>query len=284
MARNRHYARYVDMLLPSFPRGQMHPWLFHNKQYLNNVDSIRRYAAELSGVDDGVGSVMQKLGACGLDDDTLVIFCADQGWLGGQNGLWGMGDHTRPLTAFDGMMHVPLIIRHTGRVPVGQQSDLMVSNYDLMPTLLAYLDLATPERLNSNSPGRDFSPVLHGESIEWENRVFYEMENVRAIRTENAKYVHRFPEGPFELYDLAADPHEKVNLYGQPSQAELQQALTTELTEFFDQYADPQYDLYRGGTSKARLLSNPDIGPTRPKADTALSPEPTSEAVTTSSN
>lgn len=260
-ARNRHAETYAEKLFPSFPRAQMHPWLFNNKQYLNNPVAIRRFAAELSAVDDGVGTVLATLGQLGLHDNTLVIFCADQGWLGGQNGLWGMGDHTRPLTAFDGMMHVPLIFRHTGRIPAGTKSEIMASNYDLMPTLLSYLGLASTDRLNPQSPGRDFSATLGGEDIEWTNRVFYEMENVRAIRTDAAKYVQRHPDGPFEFYDLRSDPDEKVNLYGQPQQAAQQSELEQQLTAFFDRYADPKYDLYRGGTSKARLLSDPSVGP-----------------------
>lgn len=259
--RNRHYSYYADKLLPSFPRAQMHPWLFNNQDYLNNIVSIRRFAAELSAVDDGVGTVMAYLEEQGLDQNTVVIFCADQGWLGGQNGLWGMGDHTRPLTAFDGMMRVPLIFRQRGTVPAGVRTELMVSNYDFMPTLLSFLKLSSDERLNSQSPGRNFSAVLRGEQIDWTNQVFYEMENVRAVRTETAKYVHRHPEGPFEFYDLENDPGEKVNLFGQPKYANEQATLTTALAEFFDKYADPTYDLYNGGTSKARLLSNPEVGP-----------------------
>jgi arylsulfatase A-like enzyme len=206
---------------------------------------------------------MRTLEKQGLDENTVVVFCGDQGWIGGQNGLWGMGDHTRPLTAFDGMMHVPLIVRHKGQIDSGGKSDIMVSNYDLMPTLLSYLGLAKKERLNPQSPGRDFSGVLLGRAIDWTNRVFYEMENVRAVRTPTAKYVHRHPDGPFELYDLEADPGEKVNLFGQPRHADLQKELVTELRAFFDRYADPKYDLYRGGTSKARLISDPRVGPAR---------------------
>ena len=42
-----------------------------------------------------------------LDENTLVVFMADQGLAGGHSGFWGMGDHTRPLTAYDWTMHVP---------------------------------------------------------------------------------------------------------------------------------------------------------------------------------
>jgi arylsulfatase A-like enzyme len=80
------------------------------------------------------------------------------------------------------------------------------------------------------------------------------METTRAIRTADWKYVHR-PDGPFELYDLQRDPHEKFNLFGQPPLAQTQAELSQRLQAFFDRTAEPKYDLYRGGTSKASLLS-----------------------------
>jgi arylsulfatase A-like enzyme len=254
-ARNRHRDYYADKPLLSFHRDAVHPWLFNNKAYLNNMVSIRRVAAETSGVDDGVGTVLEELHRLGLDEHTLVVYSADQGWMGGTNGLWGMGDHTRPLSAFDGMMQVPLIFRHPGRIRAGGTSDLLVSNYDFLPMMLHYLGLG--DKLTGarpRSPGRDYSRVLCGETVPWDNVVYYEMETVRAIRTADWKYVHR-PQGPFELYDLKNDPFEKVNLYGQPSQAAIQRRLQERLEAFFRQTAEPKYDLYRGGTSKATLLT-----------------------------
>jgi arylsulfatase A-like enzyme len=255
-ARNRHRDYYADKPLLSFHRDAVHPWLFNNKEYLNNMVSIRRVAAETSGVDDGVGAVLDELHRLGLDEHTLVVYSADQGWMGGTNGLWGMGDHTRPFSAFDGMMQVPLIFRHPGRIRAGSTSDILVSNYDFLPTVLHYLGLGNKlTGTKPQSPGRDYSPVLCGETVPWDNTVYYEMETVRAIRTSDWKYVHR-PQGPFELYDLKSDPFEKVNLYGQPSQAAIQQRLKERLEAFFRQRAEPKYDLYRGGTSKATLLTD----------------------------
>ena len=265
-ARNRHREYYEDKPLLSFHRDAMHPWLYNNKDYLNNMVSIRRVAAETSGVDDGVGEVMATIEELGLDEDTLVVYAADQGWMGGTNGIWGMGDHTRPMGAFDGMMRIPLIFRHTGRISPGTTSDLMVSNYDFLPSVLSYLGMADKlEGARPVSPGRDFSPVLLGREIPWENEVYYEMEYVRAIRTDRHKYVRR-PEGPFELYDLEADPNEKFNLYGQPSHAAIQAELKERLDAFVARHADPKYDLYRGGTSKATLLTHRDELRAKPKA------------------
>ena len=55
------------------------------------------------------------LSASKLDENTVVVFVADQGWVGGHGGFFGMGDHTRPVTARDGMMQIPMIWRHPGR-------------------------------------------------------------------------------------------------------------------------------------------------------------------------
>ena len=129
-------------------------------------------------------------------------------------------------------------------------SDLLVSNYDFMPSVLAYLGAKMPQQ--PRSPGRDFSPVLRGESVEWNNEVFYEMETVRAIRTDGWKYVARFPNGPFELYDMRKDPRERFNLYGQPGLDETRAALARRLDAFFAEHADPQYDIWKGGRSKAK--------------------------------
>lgn len=250
-ARNRHAAYYADKEMKSFPRERMNPLLRSQKQLLNNVEAMRRYAAEISGVDDGVGRVLAALDANKLADDTLVIFTADQGLAAGQNGLWGMGDHTRPLTAFDGTMHVPLIYRCPGQIRAGQRSDLLVSNYDFLPTVLDVVGLKEKTPQKPRLPGHSYAAALSGRELKWNNAVFFEFENTRAIRTDDWKYIARFPEGPNELYDLKNDPEERHNLVDESAHRAKQEELRQRLDEFFDRYADPQYDLKHGGRSKA---------------------------------
>jgi arylsulfatase A-like enzyme len=254
-ARNRHAAEYRGLPFPSFPRDAMHPWQHANRQFHNRQEAIERVAAETSGVDDGVGEIMAALKRFGLDDHTLVVYAADQGWMGGQNGIWGMGDHLRPVGAFELQMQIPFIFRHSGQIPAGGTSDLIVSNYDFMPTVLSYLGLRASLPTKPASPGRDFSPALRGQPLAWENVMYYEMEKCRAIREERWKYVARIPNGPFELYDMEADPHERVNLYGQPGTEPMRTQLAQRLDTFFNKYADPQYDIWRGGRSKAKRLT-----------------------------
>ena len=262
--RNRHADYYADKPLDSFPREPIHPWLYNNRQYINNLQAIRRYAAEISGVDDGVGRVMETLRRLGLDKNTLVIFTGDQGLAGGHNGIWGMGDHTRPLHTFDPGVRVPMICRHPARIPPGSVSDLMISEYDLLPTLLSYLGLKGKTPTESEMPGRDYSAALAGEEIDWENVIFYEFENTRMIRTADWKYTRRFPDGPDELYHLAVDPGERKNLAGAPEHATIEKEMARRLAAFFDRYADPKFDLWRGGGSKTRQLLHPQIPPWRP--------------------
>ena len=255
--KNRHAEYYADKELWSFPRGPVHPWLLHNRQYINNINAMRRYAAEVSGVDDGVGRVMETLKQLGLDENTLIVFTGDQGLSGGQNHVWGMGDHSWPLHTFDSTMHVPLIYRRPGTVSAGLRSDIMTSNYDILPTVLNCLGLSEQMPKKPVSPGRDYSTVLQGKELsDWENVVFYEFENCRTIRTDEWKYtMRRHPDGPTELYKISDDPGELDNLAGRTGYEEIEAEMEGRVEKFFGQYSDPKYDLYNGGKSKSLLLT-----------------------------
>ncbi|MCA9110821.1 MAG: sulfatase-like hydrolase/transferase, partial [Planctomycetaceae bacterium] len=212
--RNAYRDTYADSEFPSFPRTKPQPWNHNYGEWIGDLQVIRKYAAEVSGIDDGVGRVMQTLDDLHLADNTLVVFTADQGLAGGHAGYWGMGDHTRPLTAFDWTMHIPLIMRLPGQIQANQRRDEIVSNYDLLPTILSVVGLTTKPSGELTLPGRDFSPMLRGEQIDWENIHFYEFENVRAIRTDEWKYIERIHQSPNELYHLTTDPDEHDDLYG----------------------------------------------------------------------
>lgn len=254
--RNRHAEFYRDRELSSFPRETAHPWQLHNRDYQNNPVSISRVATEVSGVDDGVGTVMKTLKAHGLDENTIVIFLADQGWVGGHGGFFGMGDHTRPVTARDGMMQIPMIWRHPGKIAAGHRTKKLVANYDVLPTLLDHLGVL-PTWVNRTS-----EPISPGKSrkVEFDTKsetapnpddaVFYEFESLRCIRTHDWKYTHRYPNGPHELYDLKHDADELDNLFGRAPYREIQTALKKRLDDFYGEFASPKYDLWNDGGSQ----------------------------------
>jgi len=138
---NRRTSYYADKELPSFPREPIHPWLRNNREMINNPVSIRGYAAATSGVDDGVGEILNALTGYGLDENTLVIFTADQGLCGGHHGMWSMGDHSRPLHTFEEAIHIPLIFHHTGDIPAGKLFEGRTCNYDFFPFIISHVTI-----------------------------------------------------------------------------------------------------------------------------------------------
>ncbi|MDH5363004.1 MAG: DUF4976 domain-containing protein, partial [Aigarchaeota archaeon] len=126
--------------------------------------------------------------------------------------------------------------------PQGKVQKGMTSAYDFMPTLLDYLNLPQPR--TGNLPGASFLPLLFGQSQSGrENIVVYdEYGPVRMIRTHEWKYVHRYPDGPHELYDLVNDPDERQNLAKDVSQGSRIAELKTKLDEWFKRYVNPARD------------------------------------------
>ncbi len=255
-ARVPHMAEYETAPMASFPRGAAHPWLFNNKNFINNETCMRRYAAELTTIDDGVGEVLAKLKSLGIDDDTLIVFAGDNGWSGGQHGIWGMGDHTRPLSAFEHTMRVPLIYRQPGKIVAHKTCDLIVSHRDFLPSMLDYLAIGSTVPPIANLTGRSYAEVLRGdgEPKAWDPTLFYEFENMRCIRTPTMKWIERKGDEVDELYDLTSDPDEQRNLAGSPAHTDARSALKQRLDEFFNKNATPEFDLWQGGKSKARLI------------------------------
>jgi len=245
---NRHYARYENMEMESFPRMEPHKGLFKHTIELNRVDAMRATAAQISGVDEGVGEVLAELERLGLDKNTLVLFCADQGMAGGHHGIWGMGHNTKPSVAYDKVIQVPLIVSHPGAVVEGDTCDFLVNNYDIMPFVLDYVGLGA--EMPENSPGRSFAPVVRGETMEWQNETYFEHFYTRAIRTDRWKYVWRF-EQPADLFDLHENPEETRNLAEDPDYSEIIVDLKAKIDSFFNEYANPKYDILKGGESKS---------------------------------
>jgi arylsulfatase A-like enzyme len=129
----------------------------------------------------------------------------------------------------------------------------MLSQYDILPTLLEYVGVSDP--CTVGLPGRSFAPLFDGEPLaerdavvvcnegtHTESAVFDEYGPVRMIRTKEWKYVHRYPYGPHELYDLVNDPGERVNLVQDPGHKDKVRELKAGLEAWFVRYVDPKFD------------------------------------------
>lgn len=221
------------------------------REYLTVRDLLAGYYAAIQGVDDGVGLIIKKLEERGIRDNTLIIFSSDNGFNCGQHGIWGKGNSTIPLNMFDTSVKVPCIFNFPGVIKNGVVSDSLLSAYDFMPTLLDFLGIENPD--SENLPGRSFLPLLlegvedtYHESI----NVFDEYGPCRMVRTKEWKYIHHYPYGPHELYDLVHDPCEQFNLitenryfhYGPAFVEQKVVEMKEKMDSWFLNYVDPKID------------------------------------------
>ncbi len=165
----------------------------------------------ISQIDDVFGHVMDHLEHSGRLDNTIVIYGSDHGCY---HTIHGLQEKT-PGICSDAVCRVPMIWRVPGLKP--QVSDALVENVDITPTLLSVCGL----KPLLSADGMDLSALLRGEVQSIKEEAVTENALAKSIRWDKYRYVH-YPNVMFsgqdhgELYDLDADPLEKVNLYHQP--------------------------------------------------------------------
>lgn len=237
-------------MLLVFGYRQMQSFLYMHQ----DPDSYANLLSQNAMVDDGVGRIVAALKEKGLYDNTLIVYSSDQGMFYGQHGTWGATITFQPSQLLETAMHIPLIIKLPNSVQAGLSSDAMIGQYDIMPTIL---DLAGEGSVGvANTPGRSFRHILHGESEGKEREfVFFEESESRGIRSSRYSYWQRMPgEGENALFDVINDPEQRKNLINNQDYAQVVQHLSGELESFFDQYTNPEYDLWKGGVTKGTAM------------------------------
>lgn len=211
---------------------------------------LQDYLACVQGVDDGVGKVLDYLDESGLADNTIVIYCADNGWYLGELGLYDKRFMYEPG------LRVPLIACGPGIQP-NSTPDQFVANIDLAPTFLDLAGLPVPAFMQ----GRSLAPLLRGESPkDWRDTIYYRYyhdpghHNTAAhlgVRTKTHKLIHYWKMDAYEMFDLVNDPSEQHNLLFDDAEAsrpeiaakfaELKAEIVRLQGEFQDDglYADP---------------------------------------------
>jgi arylsulfatase A-like enzyme len=241
---------YDDCPFKSCPQEAAHPdlspWL---RGHLGNRESLKGYFAATTAMDIGVGRVLDKVEQLGLRDSTLIIFTSDNGYSCGHHGFWGKGNGTRPLNMYENSIKVPFVASQPGIIPHRRRTDAMMTQYDFLPTLLDYLDVPFVD--DGSLPGCSYRSVWMGEESEARDEVvvYDEYGPVRMIRTHDWKYVHRYPYGPHELWDLVNDPGERRNLIDERQHAALVEEMRARMARWFERYVDPQRDGLRANVT-----------------------------------
>lgn len=258
---DRYIELYRDCAFTATPDEPLHPDRIPTAPGGTGEERkrlLRGYYAAVTAMDAGVGRLLDRLDELGIADDTVVVFTADNGMNMGHHGIWGKGNGTFPFNLFDTAVKVPFIVRWPGRVRAGRVTPAMCSHYDIIQTFNELFGLGA--QLPDTLPGRSFARVLlGGEDANNHIVILDEYGSSRMIRTREWKYIHRFPYGPHELYNLAADPGETRNLAGQPETTDVQASLLDELQRWYCRYADPAVDGTREGVTGFGQMRRPGV-------------------------
>jgi len=166
-----------------------------------------QYAARIAYVDGHVGRVLEEVRRLGLEEDTVVVLTSDHGELLGEHDYY----FQHGITVLQPVLHVPLILAGPG-IDVGGRVPALVSNTDIMPTLLDLLDIGS-EDLGEQMDGHTLVPRLQG-TPEGEGHYVYAMcERTRewCLLKGRHKFTlgERTPENAERLIDIEEDPAEE---------------------------------------------------------------------------
>ncbi|MFN7936083.1 MAG: sulfatase [Bryobacteraceae bacterium] len=195
---------------------------------------IRTYHATIPSVDDSVGEIYETLRTKGELDNTVFVFCSDNGFLLGEHGS------IDKRTMWEESIRVPLLMRYPGMIQQPSVRQEMVLNLDLAPTLVEMCGAAPLTRVH----GRSMVRMLTMGDPGWRKYFLYEYNfenefpytpNVRGVRSQEWKYIH-YPNGEgqpethrAELYHLKEDPKETKNLIDDAGASQMLTGLQGEL-------------------------------------------------------
>jgi len=232
--------------------------------FLPNTPEAVLETAALQGAireaDAAVGRLLSALEAAGLAENTLVVFTTDH----------GVAMPRAKCTLYDPGIGTALLARWpSGGVAGGRTVSELVSNLDVLPTLLEAAGAPVPE----NVQGASLLSLARGEAGEPRTAIYAEKtyhsyyDPMRAVRTADHKYIRNFEtcflvecpgdvqQAPIyraelqryvasthpevELYDLRADPLEEHNLAGDREYADVERELDTMLWRWMEDTDDP---------------------------------------------
>lgn len=224
--RSNPFLLYVPHSMPHVP-------LFRSEKF-KDKSGAGVYGDVMMEIDWSVGEIMKALNEAGLDNNTLVIMTSD-------NGPWtSYGNHAGKTpfreakgTGFDGGTRSACIMRYPGKIRAGSVSKRMMCTIDLLPTIaklagaslpknpidgLDVWDLIidkqsarNPHQYYAFSTGSNFEGVISGDG-RWKLHVPHSYRTLVYAGNDGKPGKYRQAEIELSLFDMEADPYERVNV------------------------------------------------------------------------
>lgn len=182
-------------------------------------DQKKRFRAVLTALDHAIGRILRAVDELALRERTIVLCISDNGafMLEGR----GLEVQTNAplrdggITAYEGGIRVPAIVRWPGRLKPGTVCGEMLSSLDVLPLAVSAAGGVLPA--DRVFDGRDPIPTLAGEAPSPHDALYWvwkqgRKELWRAVRVGAGKLVRRSDSHPWELYDMAHDLGETRDL------------------------------------------------------------------------
>lgn len=179
------------------------------------------YAAMVHSVDESVGRILDYLKGIGEEDNTIIIFTSDNGGLTTLGTPGRAPTSVRPLRAgkgwlYEGGIKVPAMMKYPGIIPEGIESDYPIISMDFFPSIA---ELIGEEIYSDNLDGIELTKAFEERKLEsrnlyWHYPHYHGSMNrpVSAVRSGNFKLIHWHEDDKLELYNLANDPSERIDL------------------------------------------------------------------------
>jgi arylsulfatase A-like enzyme len=192
-------------------------WLAKVKQRAPELDDKRAMnVAFVEHLDDRIGQVLRVLKETGLEENTVLVFSADNGGSlphAQNNDPWRNGKQSH----YDGGLRVPFMMRWPAVIKPGSRSAYAGLNFDLFPTFLELAGVPLAEDLDAVS----LVPLIYGQPFDQPRELYfvrreggsaYGGKSYEAIIRGSWKLMQNDPYHPLELYNLEEDPYEQHNV------------------------------------------------------------------------
>jgi arylsulfatase A-like enzyme len=191
---------------------------------------IKDYLATIKSVDDNIGRVLDYLKTNGLEENTIVIYCSDQGFFLGEHGWFDK------RFMYEESLRMPFLIRYPKEIAPKTVVKDVITNIDMAPTVLEMAGVPIPKEVQ----GKSFYSILKGKTPkDWRQSMYYHyyeypfwhhVQPHYGIRTERYKLIHFYYNmDVWEFYDLATDSSEMTNLIHSKAHASLIKKMKKEL-------------------------------------------------------
>ncbi len=176
---------------------------------VNKKDSPRIYKDIIEHTDKGIGMVMETLRELGLEENTMIIFCSDNG----PNGSGNTGGYRgRKASVYEGGHRVPGVIKFPKMIAPNQTSDVAVMGMDFFPT---FIEMAGGESCKKSDGVSLVNFLTSGVAPEARD-LFWEHGSNTAMRSKDGwKLIvtaKADEEVKYQLFNIDADPFESTDL------------------------------------------------------------------------